>query len=101
MAADFLTTDRTKQLGNVLVRAANLTRELRELIDMLNDAANHCVDGSDYSLFEEQFGQEQGVGANAVTLLGYMNEIVNTDTTVSGSDRKSRIDEFCARLAGQ
>lgn len=101
MAADYITVNRSKQLGNSLVRAAELTRELRELIDKLADAGSHSFDGSDYSVMETNFGLVTGTGANTLTLLGYLNEILNTNTTVAGADRLARIDEFCARLAGQ
>jgi hypothetical protein len=101
MAADFITVDRSKQLGNKLVRAAELFRELRELVDCISDAKDHSFDGADFSLMETNFGLDTGVGGNTATLIGYMNEILNTETTVAGDVRKARIDEFCARLAGQ
>ena len=101
MAADFIAVNRAKQLGNSLVRAAELFRELRELVDKLSDAKDHSFAAADYSLMETNFGLNTGTGANTATLLGYMQEIMNTNTDVTGATRLARIDEFCARLAGQ
>lgn len=101
MAADYLTVTTSKQLGNKLVRGANLFRELRELMDLLNDAGQHSFAAADYSLMETNFGLAAGTGANVLTLIGYMSEILNSNVTVSGADRLARIDEFVARLAGQ
>lgn len=103
MAADYIPITRTArpQLGSQLIRAANLTRELRDLIDAINDAGQHMFDGGDFSVFETQFGIPAGQGGNVLTLLGLINNIMNTNTTVAGTDRLSQLDEFVARLAGQ
>jgi hypothetical protein len=103
MAADFLVVSRTPrtQLGNQLIRAANLTKELRELIDGLNDAGQHQFNGADYSMFEAQFGLAAGQGANALSLLGLINTILNTSGEVTGANRLAQLDEFQSRLAGQ
>jgi hypothetical protein len=101
MAADYITVNRAKQLGNSLVRAADLMRELRELIDKLSDVAGHSFTGSDYSLMETTFGLPTAAGANATTLIGLINTILNTNSDVTGVNRLSQLEEFCARLAGQ
>lgn len=101
MAADRIVVDRSKQPGNSLVRSADLIRELRELIDKLNDIGGHCFNASDYSVFESQFGLAAGTGANTLSLLGLMNTIFNTNGTVAGQARLDQLDEFCARLSGQ
>jgi hypothetical protein len=101
MAADYITVTTSKQLGSKLVRAANQFRELRELVDLLNDAGQHSFAAADYSVMETNFGLAAGTGANTLTLIGYMNEILNSATTVAGADRLSRVDEFVARIAGQ
>lgn len=103
MAADFISVTKTNrpQLGNQLIRAANLTRELRDLIDALNDTGQHQFAGADYTVFEGQFGLTTGQGANTLTLLGLINAIFNTSTDVTGASRLSQLDEFVARLAGQ
>lgn len=101
MAADYIVVNRSKQLGNSLVRAADLTRELRELIDKLNDAVGHSFAASDYSVMESNFGMVTGAGANAATLIGLVNTILNANGTVAGQTRLDQLDEFCARLAGQ
>ena len=103
MAADYLAITKTNrpQLGNQLVRAANLTRELRDLIDALNDVGNHQFNGGDFSMFETQFGIPAGQGGNTLTLLGLVNTIFNTNTDVTGANRLSQLDEFVSRLAGQ
>jgi hypothetical protein len=103
MAADYITISRTNrpQLGSQLVRAANLTRELRDLIDALNDAGAHMWDGADFTVFEAQFGLAVGTGANTLTLLGLVNTVFNTSSDVTGASRLSQLDEFVARLAGQ
>ena len=101
MAADYIAVNRTKQLGNSLVRAADLLRELRELVDKLNDAGSHSFTGSDYTMMEANFGLTAGQGANTLTLLGLINTILNTNATVAGTDRLSQIEEFVSRLAGQ
>jgi hypothetical protein len=101
MAADYITVNRSKQLGSSLVQAADILRQLRELVDKLNDAVGHNFTGGDYSLMETNFGLNTGTGANAATLIGLVNDILNTNATVTGSDRLAQLDEFCARLAGQ
>lgn len=101
MAADYIVVNRSKQLGNSLVRSADLIRELRELVDKINDVGQHCFDATDYSVFEAQFGLAAGTGANTLTLLGLINTIFNTSTDVTGASRLAQLDEFCARLSGQ
>lgn len=101
MAADYIVVTKTNrpQLGTQLIRLANLLRELRDLSDALNDAGGHMFDGGDYTVFEAQFGVTGG--ANVLTLMGLLNNILNTSTTVAGTDRLSQLDEFVSRLAGQ
>ena len=103
MAADFLPITKTNrpQLGNQLIRAANLTRELCDLVDALNDTGQHCFDGGDFSVFETQFGVPTGQGGSTLTLLGLVNTILNTSTDVTGANRRAQLDEFISRLAGQ
>ena len=103
MAADYIVISRTNrpQLGNQLIRSANLLKELRELVDGLNDIGQHQFNGADYSMFETQFGLSTGQGANALTLLGLISTILNTNGEVTGANRISQLDEFVARLAGQ
>lgn len=103
MAADYIVISRTNrpQLGNQLIAAANRLKELRELVDGLNDAGQHMFDGADYSVMETQFGLAAGTGANTLTLIGYLQEIFNSETEVTGATRLARIDEFQSRLAGQ
>lgn len=101
MAADFIVVTKTNrpQMGNQLIRLANLVREVRDLSDALNDAGQHCFNGADYTVFEAQFGVTGG--ANVLTLLGLVNSILNTNGEVTGANRLSQLDEFVARLAGQ
>jgi hypothetical protein len=101
MAADYIVVTRTNrpQMGSQLIRAANLLKELRELVDGINDAGNHMFNGADYSLFEQQFGVTGG--ANVLTLIGLVNTILNTNTDVTGANRAAQLEEFQARLAGQ
>jgi hypothetical protein len=101
MAADFIAVNRAKQLGSSLVRAADLLRELRELVDKISDAKDHSFTGVDYSVMEANFGLAAGAGANVATLLGLVQTILNTNTDVVGATRMSQLDEFCARLSGQ
>lgn len=103
MAADYLAISRTNRpnMGNQLIRAANLMRELRDLIDAINDAGNHMFAGADYTVFAAQFGIASADAANALTLLGLVNTIMNTNTDVTGANRLAQLDEFVSRLAGQ
>lgn len=103
MASDFIVITRTSRpaLGSQLISAANKVRELRDLVDALNDAGQHMFDGADYAVFEAQFGVATGQGANVLTLLGLVNTILNTSGDVTGADRLSQLDEFVGRLAGQ
>lgn len=103
MAADYLVIARTNrpQLGTQLIQVANLMRDLRDKIDALNDAGNRQFNGADYSVFESQFGLATGQGANALSLLGLINTIFNTNTDVTGANRLLQLDEFVSRLAGQ
>ena len=103
MAADYLVVTKTNrpQMGNQLIRAANLVREIRDLVDALNDAGSHMFTGGDYTVLEAQFGLAAGQGANALNLLGLIDTIVNTNTDVTGANRLAQLDEFVARLPGQ
>jgi hypothetical protein len=103
MANDFLAITATSrpQMGNQAIRLANLLREVRDLADALNDAANHMHDGATFTTVEQRFGLPGGTGANFVTLLGYVQEILNTSTAVSDANRLARLDEFVGRVAGQ
>lgn len=101
MAADYIVVNRTKQLGNNLVRAAELLREVRSLVKDVNGIGQHCFNASDYTVMEAQFGLATGTGANTLALLTLINTILNTNTDVTGANRLSQLDEFVTRLAGQ
>lgn len=88
-------------MGNQLIAAANRLKELRELVDGLNDAGQHQFNGADFTLFEQQFGVATGQGANVLTLIGLINTILNSNGDVAGASRLSQLEEFQARLAGQ
>jgi hypothetical protein len=88
-------------LGSQLIRLANMLLEVRDLSDALNDAAGHMVNAADYTMFESHFGVTAGQGANVVTLMGLLNNILNTNGEVTGANRLAQLDEFCARIAGQ
>lgn len=103
MANDFIVVTKTNrpQLGTQLIRAANDLRGLRDLVDALLDAANHMHDGVTYTTLEAQFGLPAASGANFITLLTAVSDILNTNATVAGATRLAQLDEFVARLAGQ
>lgn len=101
MAADYITVNRSKRLGDSLVRSANLLRELRELVDQIQDAGNHSNNGTDYSMLEANFGLPAGTGANTLALISLLGETLNTNVEKTGAVRLSQFDEFAARLAGQ
>jgi len=102
MASDYIEVDRAKQLGGQLVRLANLIEEVRNLAAGLRDKADHNVaDGPVYTDLETNFGLGTGDGGSVATLLLYMDEIFNSSTTVAGSDRLARLEEFVARIGGQ
>ena len=101
MAADYIVVNRAKQLGNRLVRAAELVRETCDLVDSINDVGQHCFNGGDFSVFETQFGLVTGTGSNTLTLLGLVNTILNGTGEVTGANRRAQLDEFISRLAGQ
>jgi len=88
-------------LGSQAIAAANKLKELRELVDGLNDAGAHMWTGSDYTVLEAQFGLAAGTGANFLSLLGLLNTILNANTDVTGANRLSQLDEYQSRLAGQ
>jgi len=102
MAADYIVVTKTNrpQLGAQLVQAANLLRQLRDLVDYLNDIGQHQFTGADYSVFESQFGLTGG-GANTLTLIALINTLLNTNTDVTGANRLAQLDEFVSRLGGQ
>jgi hypothetical protein len=101
LAADFIAVNRSKQLGNNFVRLASMLLECRQLAESLVASGNHCFDGSDYTVFEAQFGLAPGAGANTMNLLGLVRGVLNTDDDIVGANRKAWLDEFTARVAGQ
>lgn len=106
MAADYIVITKTNrpQLGAQLIRAANLLKELRELIDGLADVSNRQFNGGDYTKFLSQFGvtvDADVTAANVMTLIGLIQTIFNSNTDVTGVNRLAQLDEFVARLAGQ
>ncbi len=101
MAADYIVVNRTKQLGNQLVRLASQLLECRQLAESLIASGNHLFVDADYSALEAQFGLVTGTGANALNLLGLVRGVLNTDDTIAGASRLAWLDEFCARVAGQ
>lgn len=104
MAMDFdiITKANRNQMGSAVIRLANMMREACDLCDALNDAAGHMWTGSTYTTLIAQFSLDASVDpANFLTLLGNLNEILNTNTDVTGANRAARIQEFIARIAGQ
>lgn len=101
MAADYIRVDRTKQLGNRLVRCADQLLDVAQSLAELLAAGSHANDGSDYSVMETIFGLQTGTGANVLTLIDLIDTILNTGSTVAGTTRLAQIQEFTARLAGQ
>ena len=102
MPNDFITiakTNRTSHGANA-IRLANLLREVRDLCDAESDAVGRMHDGVTYTTVEANFSLAGG-GANFATLVGLLNEILNTNTEVTGANRLARLDEFVSRLAGQ
>lgn len=102
-AEDYIVINRQKQAGNQLVRLAEEIRDLRELSDRLNSIANHQNNGASYTTFINQFGIENSTttAANLINLMGLLNNILNTNTDVTGANRKAQLDEFVARIAAQ
>ncbi len=103
MAADYLVITKTNRpmMGSQWIALANQIRQVRDLCDALNDAGSHQFNGSDYTVLEAQVGLAPGTGANALSLLGLINTILNTNTDVTGVNRLAQLDEFVARVAGQ
>lgn len=101
MAADFIVVNTAKPLGAKLVQAANLLRQLRELVQQLADATGHMFAGTDYSVLEQQLGLQAGTGANVATLIGIQQGILCGATGAGGATQQGQVLEFCARLAGQ
>lgn len=103
MAADYIPISKTNRgvSASQVIAAANRLVELRDLIAQLDANAQHMHEGGVYTVLESQFNLPAGSGANFLTLLGYMQEIFNTNTDVTGANRLARIEEFCARLSGQ
>lgn len=90
MAADYIPINRTKQLGNQAVRLAGLIQEAADLAENLSEIGSHQFDGSDYSVFESQFGLTGG-GDNVLFLLNSVKDALNV----------SILKEFTSRVAGQ
>ena len=101
MAADFIGVDRSKALGSQLVIAANQLLATANLISQLNAIGQHCFAASDFSVFEAKFGLAAGTGSNVLTLLGLINNNLNTNTEIVGATRLANIQEFIARISGQ
>ena len=103
MANDYLVISKNNrpQLGSEAIRAANDMIELRDRVRAILNAASRQHDGVTYTTLEAQFGLLAGTGANFVSLLSLINDILNTNVEVTGANRISRLDEFTARLAGQ
>lgn len=103
MAIDYQQISKTNRpnLGAEAIAFANALRDVRDKCDALNDAAAHMHDGSNFATVETMFGLTGGQGSNWVTLLQQTHDILNTNATVAGADRLSRLDEIVARVAGQ
>lgn len=87
--------------GAQAIGLANALRDVRDRADALNDMASHMHDGATFTTVEANFGLPGGTGGAFVTMLQNLHDILNTNTTVAGADRLSRLDEYIARLAGQ
>lgn len=101
MAIDFIQVNTAKQLGLLAVQTANLIYQVQANLTKLSGAIGHSNDGTTYTTEEAVFGLNSGAGANFATLVGLVNTIFNTNTDVTGANRLSQLNEFCARLAGQ
>lgn len=98
MAIDHINIDRSKQLAADLIDLGRLLSAVRDKTRRLVAIANHQWDTDNYGTLETRFGIETSKGADALFLLNVLHEILNTTTTVSGADRLTRLDDFCARL---
>ncbi len=102
MAADFIALDKTKTEGARIVALANALLGVRQNVAALNANAARMVDaGPDYKVLQARTGVSITYAGDLSTLLLYMEEIFNSNTTVAGADRLARLDEFIARIAGQ
>jgi hypothetical protein len=98
MAINHISIDRTEQLGADLINLARQLQDTRDKANRLVDIANTQWDTGVFTTLESRFGLEAGAGGDVLFLLSYLDEILNTNTTVSGADRLARINDFCARL---
>jgi hypothetical protein len=98
MAINHIKVLRTEQLGADLIDLSRQLQSTRDKANRLIDIANTLWDSGDFATLEDRFGLETGNGGDVLFLLSYLDEILNTNTTVSGADRLARINDFCARL---
>lgn len=103
IAADYFVIAKPNrtQLATQAIRAANLTLELCQLVEGLNGIASRQWDTGNHVKLETQFSLETGQGANWLSLLGLMNNILNGTGDVTGATRRAQIQEFIDRQAGQ
>lgn len=101
MAADYVQVNRTRALGDALVQLAEHLRQARVLSSFLNATGQHCFNGTDYTSMEQLFGLNAGTGANCLTLIGNLDTVLNSSTTVDGTTRQAQLLEFVSRVAGQ
>src|SRR5262245_40234456 len=101
MPVDFIGVNTQKPFGAKLVRLANNLLEVRELTDALADARGHMTTGTDFAKFAEYFGIDPTQASQASQLLDWIDDILNTNTEITGADRRDRLNQFCSRIAGQ
>ena len=78
MAQDFITVDKTKNMGADLLNAKETLRNVTDRLQWLKDTMDHNIDASDYTDVEALFGIPVGDGqtvynvvATAVSQLGH------------------------------
>lgn len=77
MAANHITVDQTRRLGNRLRRGVDLAREVLTILSETKAIMEAQIDGTDYSQVELQYGLPAGKGQTAYNLVAGARSAIN------------------------
>jgi hypothetical protein len=101
MAIDAIKVNKTLQLANDLVIAANQLAALQAMVGRIKLQLSHMNDGSNYATVETNTGATAGQGTTIVSLFNIFDAIVNGATGAGGATQQTQLLDVVGKLAGQ